>query len=92
MNTQVLQELIDGAGKYFLANRRVDGFRNDDTREALLIAPHADRELWNTKIEDLPYKVVAKFAHSELKTTIHLGKTYAPFQYGIRNEELFTIK
>lgn len=93
MREQILQTLIDGGGKYFLAERYIQGFNHrKDTWEALIIAPDVPRDLWGKKIMEMPYKEVVKFADAEIKSTIHLGKSYQPFQYGIHNKDFISLK
>lgn len=95
MKEDILQELIDGGGKYFVANRYVEGAgaaRGKDEWQALIIAPDIPRELWGLKIMDMPYKDAKRFMEAEIKTIIHLGKTYQPFQYGIRNKDFISLK
>lgn len=91
MREQILQKLIDGGGKYFIANRYIED-RNGGDWESLVIAPDVSRELWGKQILELPYKDVRNFADKEIKTIIHLGKTYQPFQYGIRNKDFIDLE
>lgn len=95
MKEDILQQLIDGGGKYFVANRYVEGFgaaRGKDEWQALIIAPDIPRDLWGQKIWDMKYKDAKRFADAEIKTIIHLGKSYQPFQYGIHNKDFIALK
>lgn len=91
----ILQQLIDHGGEYLLANRYLEGMgasRGKDTWETLVIAPDVPRELWGKKLQDEPFKIVDSFANQEIKTIIHLGKNYSPFQYGIRNKDFISLE
>lgn len=94
IKVEILQKMIDGGGKYFLVNRYVEGMgasRGKDEWYAMVISPNVPRDLWGKKIMELPYKEVVDFSESDLMTNIHLGKTYQPFQYGIKNGDFIDL-
>jgi len=95
MKKDILQQLIDNNGEYLIGNRFIKGMgasEGKDTWEAILLAPDVDREYWVPDIGKLPYDVVDKFANDEIKSIIHLGNNYSPFQYGIRRRDFIQLK
>lgn len=94
MNKQILQKFIDNNGEYLLGQRYIKGYgasHGNDTWEAILLAPNVSREYWTDNIGTLPWDEVEKFANEEIKTIVHLGDTYAPFQYGIRYKDFIEL-
>ncbi len=92
MNKDILQELINFNGEYVIGNRYTRGFnRCPDTWEAILLAPDVGRKYWVDDIGMLPFNDVVEFAEEEIKSIIHLGKEYSPFQYGIKRKSFIKI-
>lgn len=95
MKKDILQKFIDENGNYLIGQRFVEGMgasRGNDTWEAIFVAPDVKREYWVEDIGKMTYDEATAFADEELKTIIHLGKNYSPFQYGIRRKEFITLE
>lgn len=95
MKEDILQQFIDESGNYLVGQRYVEGMgasRGKDEWYAVFLSPNIDRDLWDKKILDLPYKVVRDFADKEIMTNIHLGGAYPPFQYGIRHKDFISLR
>lgn len=95
MDKTILQKFIDENGNYLIGQRFVEGMgaaRGNDTWEAIFLAPDVKREYWVEDIGKMTYDEVEAFASEELKTIIHLGKSYSPFQYGIRRKDFITLE
>lgn len=95
MDKTILQKFIDENGNYLIGQRFVKGMgasRGNDTREAIFLAPDVKREYWVEDIGKMTYDEVEAFASEELKTIIHLGKNYPPFQNGILRKDFITLE
>ena len=95
MRKDILQQFIDENGEYLIGNRYMEGSgaaRGHDTWEAILVAPDVKREYWVKDIGQLPYDDVEVFANEEIKSIIHFGNNYSPFQYGIRRKDFINLK
>ena len=94
MKKEILQQFIDYNGKYLIGHRYTKSFRSssDDTWEAVFIAPDVSRDYWIEDIGKMSFDEVAKFADEEIRTIIHLGNNYSPFQYGIRRKDFIDLK
>lgn len=95
MEEDILQQFIDSSGKYLIGQKYVKGFGAMDGKDewyAVFLSPNIDRELWDKKIVDLPYKVVKAFAQKEILTNIYLGDVYPPFQYGVRYKDFTSLR
>ena len=93
MRKDILQKFIQLNGEYAIGNRYVEGYGSSKSYwETILLAPDVDRDYWVDDIGKLPFDDVEKFANSEFKTIIHLGKSFAPFQYGIRRKDFIAIE
>jgi hypothetical protein len=95
MDKTILQKFIDESGNYLIGQRFVEGMgasRGNDTWEAIFLTPDVKREYWVKDIGKMTYDEVEAFASEELKTIIHLGKNYPPFQYGIRRKDFIALE
>lgn len=95
MRKEVLQKFIDENGNYLVGNRYVEGSgaaAGHNEWHAMFLAPNTTRDLWGKKIGEMPYDTVIEFADREILTNIHLGKSYSPFQYGIRYKDFIDIE
>jgi hypothetical protein len=93
IDKDILQKFIDNSSDY-LIGRRVIHFHvwgTNDTDEAIFLAADIARDMWNVKLGELQYDKVVNFADEEIKTVIHLGKDYSPFQYGIRRKDFMQL-
>lgn len=91
----ILQKIIDHSGAYLLVNRYVEGMgasRGKDEWHAMFVSIPIERELYEQKVDDLKYSQVEKLAEKEIVTCIHLGKSYPPFQWGIRVKDLIDVE
>jgi len=94
MNKDILQKFVQFNGDYLLGQKYTKSFRgsNEDTLEAILLTPDVDREYLVEDIGKLPFDSIEKFANQEIKTIIHLGKEYGPFQYGTQRKDFITLE
>lgn len=90
----VLQQLINNNGEYFIAERFIEGMgaaRGKDERKALFISPNIPRELWDKNLHDLAFSAVDTLINTDLLTNIYLGQKYPPFQWGVKYGELINV-
>jgi hypothetical protein len=95
MRIDILQKFIKENGEYLIGNRYIEGMgasRGQDRWEAILLTPDVDREYWVDDLGEMPFNKVESFANEEIKTIIHLGRTYQPFQYGIRRKDFINLE
>lgn len=88
IDTQVLQQIVDNNGNY-LVGQRVDSFKES---YAVFFSPNIEHSLIKAKVEELPYKIVDKFASSDVITNLFLGDYHPPFQWGIRYGEFINVE
>ena len=94
MKRNILQKFISNNGEYLIGHRYVKGYGascGKDNWEAILLAPDVDREYWVDDIGKLSFDKVEKFSKEEIKSIIHLGNNYSPFQYGIKREDFIEL-
>ncbi len=95
MNKDILQKFIQLNGDYVLGNRYQEGMganRGNDTWEAIFLSSKVKEKFWVDDIGKLSFDDVEKFADEEIEAVIHLGKTYQPFQYGIRRKDFIQLE
>ncbi len=94
INKDILQKFIDNSGEYLLVNRYKEGFgasQGKDEWEAIVMSPNVDRKLWGKKVGEMPFDDVEQFANQDIRSCIHLGNTYSPFQYGIYHKDMIDV-
>lgn len=85
MKKDILQKFIDNNGDYLIGQRYTKGWKhNPDTWETVFLSPTIDRKLLGKKIGELPFDLVEEFNDSEIRENIFAGKSYNPFQWGIK--------
>lgn len=94
MDTHILQKFIDLNHKYLLGQRRIKYHRSDmdDDYQTILLAPDVSREYWVDDIGQMPFNDVKRFSDEELRTIIHIGKEYSPFQYGVSRGSFIALQ
>jgi hypothetical protein len=93
MKKDILQKFILFNGEYVIGNRCVESMCEAlNSRDTILLAPDVDREYWVDDIGKLPFDTVVKFANEEIKSIIHLGKSYQPFQYGVQRKDFIQLE
>lgn len=85
MEINILQKFIDSSGKYLVGQKYNKGWRNNsDTWNTVFLSFSVPTELFGKKVNDLPYSEVKKLNDTETPANIYAGKSYTPFQYGVR--------
>jgi len=93
MKKEILQQFIDtGNAGYFIAQRKQSNFgKGTDDYTALFITPEVDRKYWNKKVGEMSFDEVEAFNSEEIKTNLHLGKSYGPFQFGVYRNQIVNM-
>jgi len=95
IHKDVIQKIIEHDGAYLIANRYCEGMgasRGKDEWYAMFISIPVPMEMYDKRVDDLSFGMVEKFVETEITTCLHLGKSYPPFQYGIRPKDIIAVE
>ncbi len=84
IDIHILQKLVDGAGEYFLCQRRIEG-RDKPRFDAWILSPSVPAEMQGNKVGELPFNQVYAFARTQTLANIAIGKSHPPFQWGVEH-------
>lgn len=92
IDKNTLQLIVDNCGNYLIGKRKISDGRGGYDFDAVFFSPNLPVN-WTGKVQvgELKYDEVIKFAETDIRSVLHLGSEYGPFQYGIYYKDIVDV-